>query len=300
MKKVGIALVVLLVGVFGLSFAKNKMIASEFTKQIDTVADLSHGKVSCKGLINADCSIDNIAYQGKILAERVTLNGIDPRVQFEKGTFINLPLDAKIHNAKMSLFDISSMLQDDIQKDLKDFFIKYTTNYDISIKANFLTDGNSVRAIKILDMNAKDKITPFSVQGEISQLDTFPILKSLHGEFDFSNKRIVFYDFMKRMRVCCKDKFPKRYLNMSDGEIWEDMIKQTSAVLKMNLKNQFNQSIERDVMQAMLVLLQEKKNRLDIDVKAKKDTPLEQTVMMFFIAGPDAVKEIYDIKVRAK
>jgi hypothetical protein len=192
------------------------------------------------------------------------------------------------------------MLKDDIQEHLKAFFTRYTKNYDITIEANFLTDGKRVRDVKILDLEAADKITPFHIQGEIVNLDTFPILKSFHANFDFTGKRIVFYDFMKEMRSCCKDKFPERYLSMSDGEIWDDMIAQTVSVLKMNVKSQFNQTLETDFMQAMLAILQEEKNFLDIDVKAKKDTPLEQTVMMFFIAGPDAVKEVYDIKVKAK
>jgi hypothetical protein len=102
------------------------------------------------------------------------------------------------------------------------------------------------------------------------------------------------------MRKCCKDKFPARYLEMKDGEIWEDMILQTSEILKLNIKSQFNQDVETDFMKAMLALLQEEKNHLDIQVEAKKQIPLEQTVMMFFIAGPDAVKEVYDIKVKAK
>jgi hypothetical protein len=300
MKKLLLLVIILIAGGLGLSHYKNEMIAKEFAKQIDTISELSYGKIACSGLINADCSIDTISYQGEKLADMVILKEIDPRVQFKEGDFINLPLRAEIKNAQYSLFDISNMLKDDIQENLKDFFTRYTKNYDITIEANFLTDGKRVRDIKIIDLEAADKITPFHLQGEIVNLDTFPILKSFHANFDFTGKRIVFYDFMKAMRSCCKDKFPERYLSMSDGEIWNDMIAQTVGVLKMNVKNQFNQELETAFMKAMLAILQEEKNFLDIDVKAKKDTPLEQTVMMFFIAGPDAVKEVYDIAVKAK
>ncbi len=300
MKKLLILVVVIVAAVFGLSYYKNEKIASEFAKQIDTIDALKHGSIKCEGFINADCTIDTLRYQGALLADKLILRGIDPRVQFKDGEFINLPLHAEIKNAQYSLFDISTMLKNDIQENLKSFFSKYTKNYDITIDANFLTDGKSVRDIEIIKLDAEDKITPFVVSGKIVQLDTFPILERFHGSFDFSNKRIVFYDFMKSMRQCCLDKFPDRYLKMSDGEIWDDMIAQTVAVLKMNLKRTFNQELERDLMRAMLDLLQEKRNFLDIDVKAKKMTPLEQTVMMFFIAGPDAVKEVYDIKVEAK
>ncbi|HIP47222.1 MAG TPA: hypothetical protein EYG95_06655 [Campylobacterales bacterium] len=300
MKKLLILVVVLIAGAFGLSHFKNAKIASEFTKQIDTVASFEHGTVTCAGFINADCKIEKIMYQGLLLADSLTLKDIDPTVQFEAGTFINLPVNAEIENAKFSLFDISSMLQDEVQEDLKNFFTKYTMDYDINIKANFLTDGQRVRDIDIVEVDAKDKMTPFILEGKIINIDTYPILKGFQGSFDFSHKRIVFYDFIKEMRKCCLDKFPERYLKMSDEEIWNDMISQTTEVLKMNIKNQFNQDIETDLMKAMLSLLQEEKNILELDVKAKKDTPLEQTVMMFFIAGPDAVKEVYDIKVRAK
>lgn len=300
MKKLLILVVVLMAGIFGLSHFKNEKIASEFTKQIDTVASLKHGAVTCEGFINADCKIEGIMYQGLLLADSLTLKDIDPTVQFEEGTFINLPINAEIKNAKFSLFDISSMLKNDMQEELKNFFTKYTMDYDITIQANFLTDGKRVRDIDIVEVDAKDKITPFRLKGKVTQIDTYPILKGFQGSFDFSNKRIVFYDFIKEMRQCCLDKFPSRYLKMSDEEIWNDMIAQTSKVLKMNIKNQFNQDIETDLMKAMLALLQEKKNILELDVKAKKDTPLEQTVMMFFIAGPDAVKEVYEIKVKAK
>ncbi len=292
--------IVLGAGSYGLSHYKNEKIVSEFTKKLDTVKGFSHGAVTCEGFIKADCRIENIVYQGVSLADSMTLEGIDPLVKFHEGDFISLPLSAKIHNAKFSLFDISNMLKDDIQVELKDFFKKYTSDYDVHIKASFLTDGTTMRAIKILDLDAEDKITPFHLEGKITQLDTFPILENFHATFDFSNKRVVFYDFMKDMRKCCKDKFPKRYLKMSDGEIWDDMILQTTEVLKLNIKSQFNQDIETDLMKAMLALLQEEKNYLDIEVKAKKQTPLEQTVMMFFIAGPDAVKEVYDIKIKAK
>jgi len=300
MKKLLIFVIILIAGAFGLSHFKNDKIASEFTKQIDTVESLTHGPVSCEGFINADCSIEAITYQGLLLADSLTLKGIDPTVQFEEGTFINLPVNAEIKNAKFSLFDISSMLQDKIHEELKNFFTKYTMDYDISITANFLTDGKRVRDIDILELDAKDKITPFLLKGKVSQIDTYPILNGFEGSFDFSSKRIVFYDFIKEMRQCCLDKFPERYIKMSDEEIWNDMIAQTSEALKMNLKNQFNQDIETDLMKAMLALLQDERNILDLKVTAKKETPLEQTVMMFFIAGPDAVKEVYDIKVKAK
>ncbi len=300
MKKLLILVVVLIAGALGLSYWKNDKIASEFSKQIDTVEALKHGTVSCEGFINADCRIDDISYQGLLLADSLTLKDIDPRVQFEEGTFINLPVHAEIKNAKYSLFDISSMLQDDVQKELKNFFTKYTKDYDISIKANFLTDGKRVRDVDILEVNAQDKITPFRLKGKVTQIDTFPILQGFQGTFDFSNKRIVFYDFIKEMRKCCLDKFPERYLKMSNEEIWNDMIAQTTAVLQMNMKSQFNQSLEKDLMQAMIALLQDEKNILELDVKAKKQTPLEQTVMMFFIAGPDAVKDVYDITVKAR
>ncbi len=300
MKKLLLLVVIVIAGVFGLSYYKNEKIASEFTKQIDTVESFKHDAVTCEGFINADCRIDNITYQGLLLADSLTLKDIDPRVQFKEGEFINLPVHAEIKNAKFSLFDISSMLQDQVQEELKNFFTKYTMNYDITIKANFLTDGKRVRDVDILEVDAKDKITPFRLKGKVTQIDTFPILQGFQGSFDFSSKRIVFFDFIKEMRKCCLDKFPERYLKMSDGEIWDDMIEQTSKALKMNIKNTFNQDIETDLMKAMLALLEDEKNILELDVKAKKQTPLEQTVMMFFIAGPDAVKEVYDIKVKAK
>ncbi len=293
-------MITLIAGAFGLSYFKNTKIAEEFTKQIDTVNALTHGKVSCEGFINADCRIDNITYQGLLLADSLTLKDIDPRVQFEEGTFINLPVHAEIKNAKYSLFDISSMLQDQVQENLKNFFSKYTKNYDISIRAKFLTDGKRVRDVDILEVDAKDKITPFRLKGKVTQIDTYPILQGFQGTFDFSSKRIVFFDFIKEMRKCCLDKFPQRYLKMSNGEIWDDMIAQTASMLKLNIKNQFNQDLETDLMKAMLALLEDEKNFLELDVKAKKQIPLEQTVMMFFIAGPDAVKEVYDIKVKAK
>jgi len=284
----------------GLSYYKNIMIEKEFAKQIDTISELSHGKIACSGFIDATCSIDTIVYQGHKLADRLTLEGIDPRVQFKEGEFITLPLHATIKNAQYSLFDISNMLKEDIQANLKSFFSKYTKNYDINIDAKFVTDGKSVRDIEIVDLEAKDKITPYHLSGKIIHLDTFPILKRFHVNLDFTTKRIVFFDFLKAMRSCCIDKFPERYLKMSDAQIWDDMIAQTVGVLKINLKSQFNQSLEQDFMRAMIEILQDQKNFLNIDVKAKKDTPMEQTVMMFFIAGPDAVKEIYDIKVKAE
>ncbi len=300
MKKLLLLIIILIAGAFGLSYFKNTKIASEFTKQIDTVEALKHDAVTCEGFINADCRIDNITYQGLLLADSLTLKDIDPRVQFEEGTFINIPVHAEIKNAKFSLFDISSMLKDQVQENLKSFFNKYTKNYDISIRANFLTDGKRVRDVDILEVDAKDKITPFILKGKVTQIDTFPILQGFEASFDFSSKRIVFFDFIKEMRKCCLDKFPARYLKMSDNEIWDDIIKQTSEMLKFNMKNQFNQDLETDMMKALLALLEDKKNTLELDVKAKKQTPLEQTVMMFFIAGPDAVKEVYDIKVKAK
>ncbi len=300
MKKLFI-LTLLLAGLaFGLSYFKNDKIASEFSKQIDTVSALSHGEVTCKGFINADCTIKDIVYQGLALADSLELKGIDPTMQFKEGVFTNIPLAAEIKNAKFSLFDISNMFKDDVQVDLKNFFTKYTTNYDIHIEANLLTDGKSARAVDIIKLDAEDKITPFVLSGKVTQLDTFPILNSFKGSIDFSNKHAVFNDFMKEMRGCCLEKIPARYAKMSDGEVWDDMIAQTSMMLEQSLKQQFNQDIETDMMKAMLALLKDEKNTLYIDVNAKKETPLEQTVMMFFIAGPDAVKEVYDIKVEAK
>ena len=300
MIKLLIFFVILVAGVFGLSTFKNSKIADEFTKQLAGISALKHGDISCEGFINADCTIGEISYQDILLADSVVLKGIDPTVQFKEGVFVSVPLEAKITNAKLSLFDISNMLKDDVQKELKNFFIKYTSDYDITLKANFFTDGTRMRDINIISLDAEDKMTPFVLSGKISQLDTFPILNGFKGAFDFSKKRIVFYDFMKEMRMCCPDKIPARYVEMSDGEVWDDMIAQTSQFLKLNIKNQFNQSIEKDLMKAMLALLQDEKNTLQLEVIAKKETPLEQTVMMFFIAGPDAVKEVYDIKVEAK
>ena len=300
MKKLLIFVTILAIGFLGASYFKNQKIAEEITKQLDTVQALKHGNIGCSGLVKADCEMKDVVYQDTRLAESVTLKGIDPLVQFHEGDFIEIPVEAEIKNAKFSLFDISSMLRNDVQKELKNFFTKYTKNYDISIKANFLTDGKRVRDVDILEVNAQDKITPFRLKGKVTQIDTFPILQGFQGTFDFSNRRIVFYDFIKEMRKCCLDKFPERYLKMSNEEIWNDMIAQTTAVLQMNMKSQFNQSLEKDLMQAMTALLQDEKNILELDVKAKKQTPLEQTVMMFFIAGPDAVKDVYDIKVKAR
>ena len=300
MIKLPIFFVILVAGVFGLSTFKNSKIADEFTKQLAGISALKHGDISCEGFINADCTIGEISYQDILLADSAVLKGIDPMVQFKEGVFVSVPLEAKITNAKLSLFDISNMLKDDVQKELKNFFIKYTSDYDITLKANFFTDGTRMRDINIISLDAEDKMTPFVLSGKISQLDTSPILKGFKGAFDFSKKRIVFYDFMKEIRMCCPDKIPAQYAEMSDEEVWDDMIAQISQFLKLNIKNQFNQSIETDIVKAMLAILQDEKNTLQLEVIAKKETPLEQTVMMFFIAGPDAVKEVYDIKVEAQ
>ena len=302
MKKILLALVLFLgAGSVGLSYFKNDKIASELTKHIDTISALKHGPLTCKGFVKADCTISDIVYQGLSLADSVTLKGIDPTVQPSEGDFVRLPLEAEIKNAKFSLFDISSMFKNDMQKELKNFFTKYTTDYDITIKANFLTDATTVKEVEIVELNAQDKLTPFILKGKVAQLDTFPILEGFTGAFDLSNKHVVFNDLMKEMRACCKDKIPERYRKMRDAEAWDDMISQTSKALKMNIKNnQFHQGLEIDFMKAMLALLQDEKNTLELQVKSKKSVPLEQTVMMFFIAGPDAVKDVYDIKIKAK
>ena len=300
MKKLLFIAIILGVGAVGLSYFKNTKITSEFLKQIDKVTNLTHGKMTCTGFIKADCSLENIAYKGTLLADSMTLRGIDPMVQPTEGEFITLPLEATIHNAKFSLFDISAMLKDNFQQELQSFFKKYTTDYDIHIKAEFLTDGRGVRDINIIDLFAEDKITPFHISTVVKQLDTFPVLETLHASFDVSHKRLVFFDFMKAMRKCCKDKFPERYLEMSDIEIWDDMVHQTVAAVKLSLKGQFNQGVEVAFMKALLDILEDQKNAFDVSVTAKKPTPLEQTVMMFFIAGPDSVKDVYDIQVKAK
>ncbi len=300
MKKLLLFMTILLIGFFAASYFKNQKIAEEIAKQLDTVQALKHGGIHCTGLVKADCEMQDIVYQDTRLAESVTLKGIDPLVQFHEGNFIEIPVEAEIKNAKFSLFDISSLLKNDIQKELKNFFSKYTKNYDISIKANFLTDGKRVRDIDIVDVDAQDKITPFLLKGKVSAIDTFPILDGFYAKFDFTNKRLVFYDFLDEMRRCCIKKFPERYLKMSNEAIWNDIVMQISAMLTMNLKNQFIQEGERDMMRAMLDILQDKKNYLVLDVKAKKKVPLEQTVMQFFIAGPDAVKAVYDMKIEAK
>jgi len=287
-------------GAVGLSYYKNDKIASEFSKKLDTVSNLSYASIACDGFVNADCTIKDIAYQGKMLADSVTLEGIDPRVQFKKGTFIKIPLSAKIKNAKFSLFDISSMMKNDIQVELKDFFTKYTKDYDIDIDATMTTDGESVRSVEIVKLDAKDKITPFILKAKVDKLDTFPALSNFHIAFDLSKKRVIFYDFLESMRQCCSDKIPERYVTMKNEEIWNDMIERTSISLSANVNNQFNQEIETQFMKAILVLLNDEKNTLSIDAVSKKETALEQVVMMFFLAGPDAVKSIYDIKVSAK
>ena len=300
MIKLPIFLLIVVAGIFGLSTFKNSKIADELTQQLAGISALKHGDISCEGFINADCTIGEISYQDILLADSVVLKGIDPTVQLKEGVFVSIPLEAKIINAKLSLFDITNMLKDDVQKELKNFFNKYTSDYDITLKANFYTDGTRLRDIDIISLDAEDKMTPFVLSGKISQLDTSPILNGFKGAFDFSKKRIVFYDFMKEMRMCCPDKIPAQYVEMSDEEVWDDMIAQTSQFLKLNIKNQFNQSIETDLVKAMIAILQDEKNTLQLEVIAKKETPLEQTMMMFFIAGFDAVKEVYDIKVEAK
>ncbi len=300
MKKLLLFGIVLAIGFFAASYFKNQKIAQEISKQLDTVEAFKHGPITCNGLVKADCQMPNISYHGTLLAERVTLQGIDPLVQFKEGEFLTIPVKAKVKNAKFSLFDISSMFKNDIQKELKDFFAKYTKNYDITLDAAIVTDGKSVRDVDIVELYAKDKITPFRLSAKVTQIDTFPILHHFEGNFDFTNKRIVFYDFLDTMRKCCIDKFPKRYLQMSNEAIWNDIVMQTVAVLEINLKGQFIQEAERDFMEAMVAILQDKKNFLKLVARSKKETPLEQIVMMFFIAGPDAVKEAYDIKIEAK
>jgi len=300
MIKLPIFLLIVVAGTFGLSTFKNSKIADELTQQLAGISALKHGDISCEGFINADCTVGEISYQDILLADSVVLKGIDPTLQLKEGVFVSIPLEAKIINAKLSLFDITNMLKDDVQKELKNFFNKYTSDYDITVKANLYTDGTRLRDIDIISLDAEDKMTPFVLSGKISQLDTSPILKGFKGAFDFSKKRIVFYDFMKEMRMCCPDKIPAQYVEMSDEEVWDDMRAQTSQFLKLNIKNQFNQSIETDLVKAMISILQDEENTLKLELIAKKETPLEQTMMMFFISGFDAVKEVYDIRVEAK
>ena len=300
MIKLPIFLLIVVAGTFGLSTFKNSKIADELTQQLAGISALKHGDISCEGFINADCTVGEISYQDILLADSVVLKGIDPTLQLKEGVFVSIPLEAKIINAKLSLFDITNMLKDDVQKELKNFFNKYTSDYDITVKANLYTDGTRLRDIDIISLDAEDKMIPFVLSGNISQLDTSPILNGFKGAFDFSKKRIVFYDFMKEMRMCCPDKIPAQYVEMSDEEVWDDMRAQTSQFLKLNIKNQFNQSIETDLVKAMISILQDEENTLKLELIAKKETPLEQTMMMFFISGFDAVKEVYDIRVEAK
>jgi len=300
MKKFLLFLMVFLgLGSVGLSYFKNDKIASVLRSKLDTVKAFKYDKITCDGFVKADCRIDGVAYMGKSLADSVTFGGIDPTVQFDVDNFKKIPLHAEVKGAKYSLFDISSMMKESVQTDLKDFFAKYTKDYDITIDALLATNGESVRSVEIVKLDAEDKITPFVVSGEVDKLDTFPVLKHFNAHFDFSKKREIFYDFLENMRACCQDKIPARYLKMSNEAIWNDVISQMTVALGENLHNQFNQDVETQFIKAMLVLLQDERNTLEVAVKSKKDIPLEQTVMQFFIQGPDAVKAAYDIQIKA-
>ena len=301
MNKIFISTVVLIGTIFALFQVKNGMIEKEFRVQVESVSDLSYENISCGGmLLKSECSIYNIAYQKTKVAERVTIYNIDPTVSFQDGDFIELPLDAKIVGIYDSMFDISSLFNDEIAKSMESFFKKYTSGYDADIQAIMLTDGKTVKSVNITKLDVQDKLTPFIISANIKNINTFPILQSFQGTFNLSKKRIIFYDFITQMRECCKDKIPSRYIRMNNEETWNHMISQTISILDLNLKKKFNQNLEINIMNAAKKILQEEKTNFFFDLKAKQAVPLEEIVMKLFLVGPDILLENYDITVKAK
>ena len=300
MNKIIISILIIVATTITLFQIKNNMIEEEFQKQIENTHDLSYKKIECSGLLlKSDCSIYEIKYQQTKVADKVTIYNIDPTITFQEGNFIDLPLDAKIEGINSSMFDISSLFHDEIAKKMESFFKKYTSGYSATIEATMLTDGKTIKAINVKELNVKDKLTPFVISANIKNINTFPILESFQGTFDLSEKRIIFYDFITQMKKCCIDKMPSRYKNMSNEEIWNHMIKQTISILDINLNKKFNQELEIDIMNTAKQILQEEKNNFFFDIKAKKTIQLEEVIMKLFLVGPDILLENYEIKVKA-
>ncbi len=300
MKKIIISIVVIIGIIIVLFQIKNRMIEKEFQKQIASVSELSYKRVECSGLLlKTECSIYDIKYQKNKIADRVTIYNIDPTVKFKDGNFIDLPLDAKIEGISRSMFDISSLFHDEISKKMENFFKKYSSNYSAMIKAVMRTDGKTIKAVNIKELNVKDRLTPFIMSANIKDINTFPILESFQGTFDLSEKRIIFYDFITQMKKCCLDKVPLRYQNMNNEDIWNSMIEETIAVLDINLNKEFNQNLEIDIMNTAKIILKEEKNNFFFNIKAKKEIFLEEVVMKLFLVGPDTLLENYNITVKA-
>jgi hypothetical protein len=288
MTKLIILFTIIIASVFGLSYYKNKTISKEFSKQLSTMKNLEYKDIKCDGFLKSDCSISNPKFKGVLIADELIVSDIDPTIMPKQGEFLEIPLRIDLKNTKFSIWDALSKQESSPQ--MQKFLKKYSGDYDISSSLTLLSDGYSVKSLKILDLKADDKFLPFDLSGEVDGLDGAVILKDLDATFDFSKKRVMFNDFVDSMKECCVDDFPDRYKMMSKDELYSEF--------KENIKD-IDLQIE-SLNDAISVLSDDKKHILHLSIKGKSDTPISKMLLPFLMGGTRVVDQFFDISVEAK
>jgi hypothetical protein len=288
MTKLIILFIILLGGAFGLSYYKNETISKEFSKQLSTMKNLEHKKIKCDGFLKSDCSISSPKFKGILIADEIKVLGIDPTIIPKQGEFVEIPLKIDLKNAKFSIWDALSKQESSPQ--MQKFLKKYSGDYDISASLALLSDGDSVKSLKIVDLKADDKFLPFDLRGEVDGLDGSVILKGLDATFDFSKKRVMFDDFVDSMRECCIDDFPAEYKVMSKDELYVEFMKKIkSSDFRVPALNE-----------SLSILSDDKKKILHLAITGKSDTPLSKMLLPFLMGGTRVVDQFFDISVEAR
>ncbi len=288
MGKVVVLLLIGIVGIFGLSYYKNELIKKELTKELDSIDLIGHKEIECSGLLKSDCTIYNPTLKRVLIADSVIINDLDPTAIPRDGEFKKIPVSLSLKGVKYSLWDLLAQKRE--ASEVGNFLKKYKQDYNIKAKLLIDSDGERVRGIKVLNLKADDKLIPYALKGEVSGLDQALIIQALDLNFDFSNKRAIFDDFVASMRECCIDDFPLKYKQMSNDELYDEF-KHRLNEIDLGLPS---------LDQALLVISDDTKKDLSISIHSKSQTPISQVILPFFMLGPRVIDKYFDIKIEVR
>ncbi len=288
MYKFIIAVLIVLASIFGLGYYKNSKIRDLLQKEISLHQDFQDKGIECRGLIKSDCSIKKPSYKGHLIAKELIIKGIDPTYIPKKGKFEEIDLNIELKSLQYSIWDLIPSIG--TVPSLKEFIQKQKQDSNLFGKIRALSDGSSVRSLKLENMRVDDKLIPYSVELQLDGLDRSIVLSKFIIDFDLSKKRVLFDDYIEHLKSCCADNLPYDMKNKNKDELYKEFIGKIKRI----------DTGVRSLNEALLSLSDDSKKELLIDVDAKSSKPIKEMLIPFLMMGPKVVDNFYDIKVEAK
>ena len=240
------------------NYYKNQKVEKELQKAILNYKDISYDNIKCSGSINEECKIINPKYKQNLIADSIDIKNIDLLHLPKGGKFVEESLNIELKNNKYSIWDLLNRFSK--FNDFKKFDADYNTTVDLRV----LTDGKSLRAIKIDSLRADDKNLPFTLKTDLSGIDSSLKLNELDIDFDLSKKEL----FLKDIFAQNSPRFPKTGI--------EGVDKAVDAIFSKDKKS------------------------LNLSLSSKTQKSLKEMILPFMIAGPAVLDKFYEIEVSSK